>query len=309
MLMLWAPKSLTGWTQIGQAGVMSSARSEDDRWPTTSGVEVAELFKVERMRLLALLGELAPTAWELLTPCPGWDVRSLCSHLLGDDLAWLAHHRDSHHGTPSPPLDEHGFVAWLDALQDDWVQAARRLSPRLIMDLLRWTLPQILEVFAGQDPSAVAASVAWAGPGPVPVWLDQLRELSEQWIHRQQLLQALDRASDLRSDIAGPVLDGLRWAYPFRLSTMSAEAGQVVDIIVEGPVTRAWRLVDVGHGWRFAGDVERPAAATVNMTTEQAWRLLTNNLPAAEHDTIAARGDPALLAVIRKTRAIIGLPQ
>jgi len=28
------------------------------------------------------------------------------------------------------------------------------------------------------------------------VWLDQLRELSESWIHRQQLLDALDRPVD-----------------------------------------------------------------------------------------------------------------
>ncbi len=51
------------------------------------------------------------------------------------------------------------------------------------------------------------------GHQPVPVWLDQARQLSEQWIHRQQLLQALGRRSDLRPDPAGPV----RWAYPYRL--------------------------------------------------------------------------------------------
>ena len=48
--------------------------------------------------------------------------------------------------------------------------------------------------------------------------LDQARELSEYWIHRQQLLQGLGRPSDLRADLAGPVLDGLRWAYPYRLA-------------------------------------------------------------------------------------------
>ena len=37
-----------------------------------------------------------------------------------------------------------------------------------------------------------------------------LRGLSEYWIHRQQLLQALGRPSDLRADLAAPVLDGLR---------------------------------------------------------------------------------------------------
>jgi hypothetical protein len=52
--------------------------------------------------------------------------------------------------------------------------------------------------------------VSWAGHGPVPTWLDQARKLSEYWIHRLQILQALGRPSDLRADLAGRVLDGLR---------------------------------------------------------------------------------------------------
>lgn len=306
----WEPKSLTGWTPIGQSVLVSSARwAGDDRWAPSTGVDAADLFGLERSRLLTLLSELSPADWEAPTPCPGWNVQGLCSHLLGDDLAWLARHRDDHHGTPSPALDEHGFVRWLDVLQNEWVHAARRLSRQLIMDLLSWTLPHIVETLAGQEPSAITASVSWAGPGPVPVWLDQLRELSERWIHRQQLLQALGRPTDLRADIAGPVLDGLRWAYPYRLATAPAGEGHTVDITVSGPVSRTWHLVAVDHGWHFAVQAERPATASVHMTTEQAWRLLTNNLPAAEQDAIEATGDPALLNIIRQTRAIIGLPK
>jgi hypothetical protein len=75
-------------------------------------------------------------------------------------------------------------VAWLDEMQAEWVGASRRLSPRLITDLLQWTGPQIAGTFRREDPRARTASVSWAGPGPVPAWLDQARELSEYWIHR-----------------------------------------------------------------------------------------------------------------------------
>ena len=109
-------------------------------------------------------------------------------------------------------------MAWLDEMQAEWVGVSRRLSPRLITDLLQWTGPQIADTFRREDPRARTASVSWAGPGPVPAWLDQARELSEYWIHRQQLRQGLGRPSDLRADLAGPVLDGLRWAYPYRLA-------------------------------------------------------------------------------------------
>jgi hypothetical protein len=83
---------------------------------------------------------------------------------------------------------------------------------------------------AAGDPDAVTARVRWASPGLVPVWLDRRRELSEYWIHRQQLLAALGRPPDHRADVLDPVLDGLRWAYPYRLTAVPAEVGETVVI-------------------------------------------------------------------------------
>src|ERR1035437_1157837 len=87
-------------------------------------------------------------------------------------------------------------------------------------------------------PSRPAPRPRRAGTPPVPAWLDQPRELSEQWIHRQQLLQALGRPNDLRPDLAGPVLDGLRWACPYRLKQCSAGPGDTVTVAISGPVAR-----------------------------------------------------------------------
>ncbi|HVT71223.1 MAG TPA: maleylpyruvate isomerase N-terminal domain-containing protein [Trebonia sp.] len=273
--------------------------------------EIAPLFAVERARLTGLLRGLAPADWQRPSPCPGWTVLGLCTHLVGDDLSYLARHRDGYLGTPGPDGDgEDEFIAWLDALQAEWVRAARRLSPRIVIDLLEWAEPQIAGTLRGEDPRARTASVSWAGTGPVPAWLDQARELSEYWIHRQQLLQALSRPSDLRPDIAGPVLDALRWAYPFRLGQVRGEPGDTVAISVSGPVARTWYVVAVAvpAGWEFRDQPGPRAAASMSMTTEQAWRLLTNNLPAAGRSGITASGDETVLGILFRTRAIIGTP-
>jgi uncharacterized protein (TIGR03083 family) len=273
--------------------------------------DYAGLFGVERDRLTELLAGLGAADWERPSPCPGWTVLGLCCHLVGDDLGLLARHRDGYAGTPPPGGgSETGFVAWLDELQAEWVRAARRLSPRLVTDLLAWAGPQITATFRGQDPVARTASVSWAGPGPHPVWLDQARELSEYWIHRQQILQALGRPSDLRADLAAPVLDALRWAWPFRLEQAQAEPGDTVTIAIDGPVTRAWHLVAVAHGWEF-GDRPGPrAVASLTMNTEQAWRLLTNNsLPAAGQAGLQASGESSITDAVLHTRAIIGAPK
>jgi len=277
--------------------------------PSEPPGDYAGLFAVERDRLTELLAGLQAADWERPSPCPGWTVLGLGCHLVGDDLGLLARNRDGFLGTPAPAGSEAEFAAWLDELQAEWVRAARRLSPRLVTDLLRWAGPQITVMFASEDVRARTASVSWAGPDLVPAWLGQARELSEYWIHRQQILQALGRPSDLRADLAGPVLDGLRWAYPYRLAGAAAQPGDTVSISVTGPLARTWHLVAAETGWQFGDQPGPRLVGSLSMNAEQAWRLLTNNMPAAGQADLTVSGDDAITAILVRTRAIIGVPK
>jgi uncharacterized protein (TIGR03083 family) len=278
--------------------------------PADHPADFARLFESERERLLSLLASVADDEWALPSPCPGWSVLGLCAHLVGDDLGLLARNRDGYLGTRPPDgLDEAGFIAWLDDMQAEWVRAARRLSPPLVVDLLRWAGPQLVDVLGRQDPRAPTGHVTWAGPDPVPAWLDHGRELSEYWIHRQQLLQALGRPSDLRPDLLAPVLDVLRWAYPYRLEAVAARAGDSATVEVHGPVTATWHLVSDGTAWDFRLEAGARQVARLTMTTEQAWRLLTNNLPPDAQAQLDVAGDGAVTRALLRTRAIIGTPK
>ncbi|HJY02453.1 MAG TPA: maleylpyruvate isomerase N-terminal domain-containing protein [Streptosporangiaceae bacterium] len=277
--------------------------------PSEPPGDYAGLFAVERDRLTELLAGLQAADWERPSPCPGWTVLGLGCHLVGDDLGLLARNRDGFLGTPAPAGSEAEFAAWLDELQAEWVRAARRLSPRLVTDLLRWAGPQITVMFASEDVRAHTASVSWAGPDLVPAWLGQARELSEYWIHRQQILQALGRPSDLRADLAGPVLDGLRWAYPYRLAGAAAQPGDTVSISVTGPLARTWHLVAAETGWQFGDQPGPRLVGSLAMNAEQAWRLLTNNMPTAGQADLTVSGDDAITAILLRTRAIIGAPK
>jgi uncharacterized protein (TIGR03083 family) len=279
-------------------------------WPAEPRWNTARLFEIERARLSELLASLEGPDWDRPSPCPGWTVLGLCSHLVSVDLGFLARRRDGYYGTPGPADASEGeFIAWLDDLQDEWVRAARRLSPRIVADLLGWAGSQAAQTLRGEDPRALTADVSWAGTGPAPVWLDHLRELSEYWIHRQQLLQAVGRPSDLRADLAEPVLDGLRWAYRFRLGPVRAEPGDTVTIAITGPVTLTWHLAATPAGWEYRAAPGPRVVASLALTTEQAWRLLTSNLPAADRAGLAGSGNDAILDVLYQTRAIIGVPK
>lgn len=273
-------------------------------------VDVTPLFMAERTKLLDLLGGLTERDWQRPTPCPEWTVFGLACHLLGGDLGFLARRRDHYHGTPPPDgVSEPELIAWLDDLQVEWVRAARRLSPRLVVELLAWTAPKLIETLQAESPQDGSARVSWAGPQPVPVWLDQLRELSEYWIHRQQLLQALDRPSDLDPVALRPILLAMRWAYPYRLGGVAAADGDTVRIVITGPVTEAWFLVASGDSWDFHMEPGPRTVATLSMTTDQAWRLLSNNLPPKAQDNLGITGDQPITDVLRNTRAIIGDPK
>ena len=70
---------------------------------------------------------------------------------------------------------------------------------------------------------------------------------------------------------------------------------------------KIWRLRSDGHGWHYSkadGEV-----VAVELTAEQAWRLLSNNYRPDEHGRINASGDLEILDVIDHTRAIIGVPK
>jgi uncharacterized protein (TIGR03083 family) len=272
--------------------------------------EYAPLFQLERNRLLELVRSLSPSDWERPTPCPGWNVLGLAAHLLGGDFTILASHRDQHYGTPAPEgIGEEDFIGWLDELQVEWVRAARRLSPRLVIDLLDWAGPQIIATVKAQDPAAVAAHVPWASTTLVPVWLDQARELSERWIHRQQILQSLWHPSDLRPDLAEPVMDGLRWAYPFRLALHRRPRGATVEVSVAGQVDLHWNIVSDSTSWAFHPAPGDSLVAKLGLTSDQAWRLLTNNFDPAVQGELSASGDPSIIATLLRTRAIIGTPK
>lgn len=280
--------------------------------PPTSDppVDVAPLFEAERAKLVDLLGGLTEIDWHRPTPCPEWTVLGLASHLLGGDLGFLARRRDRYHGTPPPAeASELEFIGWLDDLQMEWVRSARRLSPRLVVELLAWTGRQLIETLRTEDPRVPSALVSWAGPQPVPVWLDQLRELSEYWIHRQQLLQALDRASDLDPVVLRPILLAMRWAYPYRLGSVAASDGDTVRITITGPVAETWFLVGSGGNWDIRVEPGPSTVATLSMTTDQAWRILSNNLEHDGRSDIDLTGDQRIVDVLRNTRAIIGEPK
>lgn len=81
-----------------------------------------------------------------------------------------------------------------------------------------------------------------------------------------------------------------------------------MTIDISGPVATTWHMVASEQGWSF-GEVTGNQVATIAMSTDEAWRLLTNNLSPERQAALTTSGDSVLLEMLRNTRAIIGSPK
>src|SRR6187455_1894676 len=93
-------------------------------------------FRPVAVALVALLRGLPAADWERPTLAGAWHVRDVVAHVLEGTLRRLSFHRDRlTPPAPDPaPRSEREFVAFINGLNRDWVEAARRLSPRVLTD-------------------------------------------------------------------------------------------------------------------------------------------------------------------------------
>lgn len=258
------------------------------------------LMSEERDALLGLLRGLAPDAWASPTPCPGWSVQDVVAHVLGEDLGLLARARDGHDGVRIPTgLPYRAFVGALNDANQRWVEAARRLSPRQLIDLLLRTGDELAEHLAGVDMKA-PASVVWTGPDPVPAWFDVARHYTERWVHQQQVREAVGRPGLDGDREVGAVLRTFVWALA---SVPPAEPGAEVGFSVTGPGGGEWTVTAGTARWELQEGAAPAPAASIRMSSDVAWRLFTDALP--DQSGISIAGDEGLARRFMTARAII----
>jgi uncharacterized protein (TIGR03083 family) len=261
-------------------------------------VDTAHLLPELRRSLVALVGDLDDEAWRRPTACPGWSVGDIAGHLLGVELGNVSRRRDGHRLDPAPGED---VGRWLAAFNDDWVRAARRLSPRVVAGMLDVAGAWFEQHVAQLDLDATGGSVWWVGPGPAPVWLDVAREYTERWVHQQQIRDATGRPGLRDARFAGPVIATFAHALPRSLAGTAAAEGTTVDLSFAGDGGGEWHARRVPDWWSLRAGPSVSPACRLTGTVDDAWRLYAG-YPGV---TLAATGDRALATAVGQGRAII----
>jgi len=271
----------------------------------TPPIETLPLFPVLDQLLLEVLRSLTPAEWQRPTLARQWTVKDVAAHLLDGNLRTLSMLRDGHFGEAPASSSYDDVVAFLNQLNGDWVRAARRLSPCVLLELLAASGPEYTAFLHTLDPWAPAAfSVAWAGESESMNWFHIARDYTEKWHHQQQISEAVGQTEALLTPaLYRPFLNTVLRGLPHALRAVPAPQGTVVQVCIDGASGGQWQVERVGEGWKFGAAAAAPAA-TVQLAPEVAWKLFTKGLPPAQ---AAARvsGDEALAAAVLQLVAVM----
>ncbi len=260
---------------------------------------VADRFAGLGDELIRLLRSLDDEQWTLPTVCSAWTVQDIAAHLLDTACRRLSSSRDRH--TPPPPetsIQSYGdLVAFLNDLNAQWVKAARRLSPRLLTDLLELLEPQLAAHLLTLDPWAPALPVAWAGETESQAWFDVARELTERWHHQQQIRLAVGAPPLDDPRWSEPVFDAFLRALPYRYREVGAPDGATMAVRIEGRQPYVYTLRRDGPSWTLLRGEALQPTAKITLDEQTAWLLFTKGVrPDAARAKAALEGEPQLTA-------------
>ena len=264
-------------------------------------IDVRELYRAIQDKLIALLASLAPDDWSRPTVLPNWNVHDVALHLLGGDIGRVSTASTNARDRAEQSFDE--LAALIEESNEEWVGAARRIAPALVVELLEMFAERLSRVYERADLWASATSVAWTGVGPSPLWLDLAREYTERWTHQQQIREAIGAPLLTARRWLFPVLDVSMLALPRAYDNVPAEIGTSVNVVATGDAGGTWHVVRGAERWHLRSGGTDGASARLVVPAERAWRWLAR-LTAAESPagTVATEGPeslwrPALCAV------------
>jgi hypothetical protein len=263
---------------------------------------VADLFPVVTCHLVELLRPLSPHEWHLPTVSSRRTVKDITSHLLDGSLRRLSMQRDGYRPADgrSQPRAGEPLVEFLTRLNDDWETGTRRLSPKVLVDLIEWADAQLAELFRSLDPHGPAIfPVSWAGEERSENWMDVARDYTEKWHHTQQVFDATGRPSTIMNRrLAHPCFDIFMRALPVTFRGVEAERGSVVTVTVTGEAGGNWHVERREDRWEQVAVPPRSPAATVTMGQDTVWKLVTKRRSRAatrrQFPEIRVEGDEAL---------------
>jgi uncharacterized protein (TIGR03083 family) len=267
----------------------------------------APLLRRVDEKLIELLRSLSASEWDAQTVAPRWKVRDVAAHLLDTVLRKLSLVRDSWSVETVNIRSPQDVVTLVNRLNEEGVTVYRRLSPPVLIDMMKVACEQSASFHELLDPFAPAAfGVSWAGEATSLNWFDTARELTERWHHQQQIREATHRPGIMTPELYHPVLDCFLRGLPHHYRDTDAPAGTVLLVEVAGDCGGQWSMARENGGWNLIKQSAAEPTARVTIPQEIAWRIFTKGI---DRDLARAQiriaGDPQLANHVLELTAVV----
>lgn len=230
--------------------------------------------------LIKLLEGFSAEDWEKQTLAPEWKVKDVAVHLLDGNLRTLSMLRDGYYGDKPEKIHSYeDLIAFLNRLNADWVLATKRLSPKVIIDLLKVSGKEYCEFLTTLNPDANAEfSVAWAGENTSKNWFHVAREYTEKWHHQQQIRLAVGAGQELlKEKWYFPYLDTSVRALPYHYRDVKGEYGDLIKFTFVGETAKSWFL-HYDNGWELLKFINQEPNCIVKIKDDFAWKIFTKGI-------------------------------
>lgn len=267
----------------------------------------AHLLRRVDEKLIELLHSLQASEWEAQTVAPRWKVCDVAAHLLDTVLRKLSLVRDGWFVENVKPASSQDVVALVNRLNEEGVRVYRRLSPPVLIEMMKLACEQSAGFHESLDPFAAAAfGVSWAGETTSLNWFDTARELTERWHHQQQIRLATNRPGIMTPELYHPVLDCFLRGLPYLYRNTEAPVETVLLVEVAGECGGQWFLSRVSERWELVKEPTADPAAQVTIPQEIAWRVFTKGIDRdSARAQIQIQGDPRLANLVPELTAIV----
>jgi uncharacterized protein (TIGR03083 family) len=238
-----------------------------------------ELFPPLSRELRKVLTSLDKEDWDRPTACACWSVKDVAAHLLGGNLGRLEDRREEPLQGDEDNLSFEQLVKLIDQENEEWVQAARRINTRLLVELLAKTDRQLYQHFKSLRMDETARTpVSWTGEVQSPNWLDIAREYTEKWLHQQHIREAVGKPLLTSRKWLFPALDTFLRALPYTYRQVEAEEGATLSFHIQGEAGGEWCLLRQNGQWHLYSGLASSATAEVSLDQDLAWRLFTKGI-------------------------------
>jgi uncharacterized protein (TIGR03083 family) len=262
-------------------------------------IPTVHLFPVIDEKLIELLRSLSPEEWDLATLAKEWTVKDIAAHLLDGNIRTLSLARDKLQLSPVQPIHTYQeLVDYLNQLNAVWVNAAKRISPGVLIELLEITGKQYSAYLRSIDPFSDAIfPVAWAGEPVSKNWFHIAREYTEKFHHQLQIRDAVNRPGLIIRELFYPFIDTFMRALPHTYRNTNATEGTTVKITVTTDAGGDWFIRKEQEKWILAEQRNSPTA-TITFDPDTAWKLFSKGMsPAEARNKVVLSGNTELAGI------------